>query len=618
MGSVFKKTTTKPLPCGATVLTQKGRKVARWQGRGRQCSAPVNDTGTRIVVVSQKWFGTVNGRHVPLCRDKQSAEQMLKKLTSDFALASVGLADPFASHKRATLGAHLADYAERLKAKGNTPAHVKQTIGRIRALFDGCEFSTTADLDAGRAAEWLNTLRRPMQLVGIPHCDSFTPAAVAATLDISGAGLRALVKRSGLTATGQGRARRYTRATVEALAERMTRGCGPETVNHYIRAVRGFLRWMLRAKRLGSNPLDALSLLNAQADVRRVRRELTADELPRLLAAARNSNRTFRGLTGWDRFYLYLTAATTGFRANALANLTPNDFDLVSDSPTVTLAARFNKSRKAKIQPLPTATAKQLRGYLPEKPIDSPVWGGSWAADHRGAEMLRIDLAAACIPYEVEGPDGPEYADFHALRHTFLTLGGRSGIDLRTLQELAGHSKPELTARYSHRRLYDLVGAVEMLPNITPEGTEFELRATGTDGAKVCTQFARTAVPGSHPVSPAGVLNRVEGHATGNEKPPVSRGLLQISGDYLQRGRRDSNPQPPDRQAATRRPVVRPLIASGQKTYVGRLALLDTTRLRIDYRGFAAFSMVSLPRSLPVGACVGDVRSGRTARERNA
>src|SRR5262249_4518237 len=91
------------------------------------------------------------------------------------------------------------------------------------------------------------------------------------------------------------------------------------------------------------------------------------------------------------------------------------------------------------------------------------------------------------IPYVVDGPDGPLYADFHALRHTYLTLGGRAGIDLRTLQELAGHSTPTLTARYSHRRLYDLAGAVGKLPSFlpgdSPEGEAGALRATGTDGA---------------------------------------------------------------------------------------------------------------------------------------
>ena len=104
--------------------------------------------------------------------------------------------------------------------------------------------------------------------------------------------------------------------------------------------------------------------------------------------------------------------------------------------------------------------------------------------------MMRVDLEAAGIPYSVEGPDGPLYADFHALRHTYLTLGGRAGIDLRQhLQELAGHSTPTLTARYSHRRLYDLAGAVEKLPRFLPDDqpdAEPEvLRATGTEGPGV-------------------------------------------------------------------------------------------------------------------------------------
>ncbi len=206
--------------------------------------------------------------------------------------------------------------------------------------------------------------------------------------------------------------------------------------------------------------------------MRRGRRELTADELRALFTATRASERTFRGLTGEDRYHLYLTAATTGFRANALANLTPADFDLAAEPATVTLAARFNKSRKPKVQPLPADVAAALRATCRVSRRAQPVWGGTWARDHRGAEMLRIDLEAAGIPYAVEGPDGPEYADFHSLRHSYLTLGGRSGIDLRTLQELAGHSKPELTARYSHRRLYDLAGAVEKLPNLVPDAPD--------------------------------------------------------------------------------------------------------------------------------------------------
>ena len=101
------------------------------------------------------------------------------------------------------------------------------------------------------------------------------------------------------------------------------------------------LRWTI-AKRATSNPLDTLSLLNTCTDVRRGRRELAVDELRLLLDATLKSQWTFRGLTGRDRFHLYLTASTTGFRARALAHLTPADFDFNESGPTVTLPARYN------------------------------------------------------------------------------------------------------------------------------------------------------------------------------------------------------------------------------------------------------------------------------------
>ena len=188
----------------------------------------------------------------------------------------------------------------------------------------------------------------------------------------------------------------------------------------------------VKANRIGSNPLESLTLLNAAVDVRRQRRELITDELRRLFVAARDSERTFRGLTGSDRYFLYLAAAGTGFRANALANLTPAVFDLNAETPTVTLAARFNKSRKLKVQPLPVDVAAALRDFIAGKPDNEPLWGGTWAKDQRGAEMLRADLEAAGIAYFVEGPDGLEYADFHSLRHSYLTLGGRPWTSCRT------------------------------------------------------------------------------------------------------------------------------------------------------------------------------------------
>ena len=81
--------------------------------------------------------------------------------------------------------------------------------------------------------------------------------------------------------------------------------------------------------------------------------------------------------------------------------------------------------------------------------------------------MIQGDLEAAGIPYVVEGADGPLYADFHALRHSFVALLDRTGATLKEAMQLARHSDPRLTmARYGRAQLEDLGQTVGRLPEL--------------------------------------------------------------------------------------------------------------------------------------------------------
>ena len=212
------------------------------------------------------------------------------------------------------------------------------------------------------------------------------------------------------------------------------------------------------------------------------------------------------------------------------------------------------------MQPLPPDVAKALRDYLNGRPSNIPVWGGTLARDHRGAEMIRIDLETAGIAYAEEGPDGPEYADFHALRHSFLTLGGRSGIDLRTLQELAGHSKPELAARYSHSRLFDLAGAMEMLPNLVPpmmsQVAEFPLRTTGTDDVSGVVGVVPGVVKGGIPLHQSASLGdnqTVSSAGSDSQKPRKKSGpALESTGPHRSASARATGFEPATTGATVR------------------------------------------------------------------
>jgi integrase/recombinase XerC len=520
----------------------------------------------RFTTLSEKYYGRVPSAQgkvcrVPLCGDKAAAKQILAQKLADATKARHGLGDPYAKHRARPLTEHLADFRRELEARGNTLTYVELVCSRITAALEGCEFKFLDDLSASRVTEWLSDFRsKGRDRTYLPSGqESYTIREVAAVLAVKPPAIRAIVRRHHLEASGNGKARRFPRATVEALQEHLCRGVSVQTSNYYLTHLKSFGWWMRKNRRVAENPFDHLERVK-NTDLRHRRRELTAEELQRLMAGTGASSRAFRGLAGTDRYALYATACGTGFRAAALASLRPENFSLETDPATVTLAGRHNKSRKTRIQPLPPDIADVLRQYLPTTPAGQVLWGGTWASDHRGAEMLRGDLADANIPYVTHDPDGPLYADFHALRHTYLTLLGKGGVELRTAMELADHSTPVLTARYSHRRLNDLAQAVQKLPRFLPEKAEdtkdCQKKDSHEGGSPVCRGLAGTGAGQVQDESVQG--SRDHGEKTNPEttKPPVPQGFshgqaVPVS-SVQKRGRRDSNPQPPDRQFAIR------------------------------------------------------------------
>ena len=57
----------------------------------------------------------------------------------------------------------------------------------------------------------------------------------------------------------------------------------------------------------------------------------------------------------------------------------------------------------------------------------------------------------------------PEKYHFHCLRHTFITLLARKGVNIYDLKQLAGHSDIKTTELYMHNVTDDLRNAVNML-----------------------------------------------------------------------------------------------------------------------------------------------------------
>lgn len=446
---------------------------------------------------SKKWWGKYRDadgilRPVALSPNKTVAAQMLRDIQDKVERSKVGWVDPYEAHKLRPLLDHLTDFEQELRTQVRrgrrrppTPKQVALKVGRIRRIITECGFATLTDIALEPVQEFLSRLSSGSAPAGELDAEKefFTRDEVAELLDIKPASVSPLVRRHGLEAEGNGRARRFPRQTVAVLLSRTARGLGVSTAGYYAREIKAFTKWLTKRKRMADDPLAALEGATSVSDHRHDRRPLTEDELRRVLEAAQSSPVVFRDLDGEDRHHLYLTALSTGFRAGELASLVPSDFALDQEPATVTLDGSRTKNGETAVQPLPSDVANALRSYLAGRPAKHPVWAGSWP--DRAAEMLRIDLDAAGVPYVQDGADGPLFADFHALRHTFIGMLDKTGVTLKEAMHLARHSDPKLTMRrYGRPQLHDVAQAVERLPSlVTPSPERDTLRATGTDGS---------------------------------------------------------------------------------------------------------------------------------------
>jgi site-specific recombinase XerD len=382
-------------------------------------------------------------------RDKKATENKATELERRGIRLAEGIVDPTVDQVKRPLAEHAEEFRRYLAAKGNTPDYVAKLFTRLIAVLDGCRFVRVGDLQSSAVVGYLGQLR--------------------------------------------------------------AEGKSVKTTNDYLAAVKGFTRWLWRDKRSVFDALAGMSkLANAETDVRRARRAFTPDELAWLLDTARQSEKVIRCLPGIDRHFLYLIAAATGFRVSELASMTPESFDLDHNTPTATVKANCTKNRKLAVQPLPLDVATVLHGFVTKRPAHAPLWpdnptapAESWR--RHGAEMIRHDLMDARQQWlsgfqdprqrqEAEQSDflayrdaEGRYADFHALRHSFITMVGKVGVSPREHQDLARHSTYALTSRYSHSRFYDLAAAVQALPIPTGKSIPVEqvMAATGTGGPKI-------------------------------------------------------------------------------------------------------------------------------------
>lgn len=479
MAHARRKSWTRPVPMGATIThDDAGQPVeATWvdkKGKGRK--APLTrgkDGSLRVVFTSTRFtieFTDSSGkrRSTRGYKDKQATRQKASQLERTIERREVGLIDPYEEHTRRPLKEHVEEYESYLRALNVKPRYRGEKLQYIRTVLAGIGATALRDLDHSRVVAFLDSRAagRPVPILPAePEWYSLGEAAQLTGLSKTAIGVR--ISTNELPAKGRLRDRRIHRDGVAAILASLAKGAGASTLHQTINAIRSFSRWLADTDRVAVDPLRRLRKPRGlSGDQRHARAPLSGEELRRLLTTTRASKRRYKGLNGESRFMLYCAAARTGLRASALASLTVSSFNLAGDPPSVTLQPRSDKSGRGKIQPIPADLVELLSDWLRGKPAGALCWPGRWAADRRGAAMLRGDLAAANVPYVVQVGGVKMYRDFHAVRHVFISHVSKATGDDRASMLLAGHTCSTVTSRYSHRALAELAEKVNRLPRL--------------------------------------------------------------------------------------------------------------------------------------------------------
>jgi len=424
MSVVFKKSSTRPVPAGATITTTRGKETARWKGRGAKTkwiTAPVFTLADGRKVIRQesstyfcRWrdhLGVVHCESTK-CKDRQYAEDVLRNHELRVERIRAGILSPAedaaGKHQQVPLDTHVDEYCRTLRG-----AHAVTTAKYIRNLATALHLSR------------LNDMRRS---------------------DLEG-----------------------------WLAAQIQAGRGARSRNAYLTAATSFCNWCVKNGRMTVNPFDKMPHANLEADHRRQRRAFTPLELARLVAAARATpgrprchhvrkdgqtvSRPADKLSGDDRADLYLFLAGTGIRIGEAKQLMTVCLEFGSPVPAVRLAACTTKNGRESVLPLRRDLVEMLQDRIARLGLQDhdPVFSIPVGLLKR----FHADCRRAGIPHR---DSRGRQVDLHALRLTFGTSLAAAGVPMRTAQQLMRHSDINLTSKiYVDPALLDLAGAVEAI-----------------------------------------------------------------------------------------------------------------------------------------------------------
>ncbi|MEE9214784.1 MAG: tyrosine recombinase XerC [Thermodesulfobacteriota bacterium] len=207
------------------------------------------------------------------------------------------------------------------------------------------------------------------------------------------------------------------------------------SVSRKLASIRSFFDFLIRYEIINKNPAKLVS--NPKMSTK-LPSFLTVDEMFKLIETP--DLQTLTGLR--DRAILEMLYSC-GIRVGELSGLSINDVDFEDSFLKV-----LGKGNKERIVLLGSKAALSLNSYMGRRLEFNPK-GDFLFVNSRGERLKERSIRSLVKKYSILAGI-PKNVSPHVFRHSFAThlLGG--GADLRSIQELLGHSSLSTTQRYTH------------------------------------------------------------------------------------------------------------------------------------------------------------------------
>jgi integrase/recombinase XerC len=228
------------------------------------------------------------------------------------------------------------------------------------------------------------------------------------------------------------------------------------SISRKLASIRSFFSYLYKEGHIRKNPARLVSGPKNQG---RLPRFLTIDETFSLMDAPQGD--TFK--PSRDRAiieFLY----SSGLRVSEMTLVDIGDLDIKE-----CLIRVKGKGKRERIVPVGSGAMNAIKSYLPER-ISLRKRSQALFLNNRGGRLTQRSIRRILIQYgRIIGLKG--CLSPHTLRHTFATHLLHGGADLRSIQELLGHSSLSTTQRYTH---VDITHLSEVYDSAHPMAKEDE------------------------------------------------------------------------------------------------------------------------------------------------